>query len=216
MKLYATDLSPNSRRVLAAVKHLGLEGDTEIQKYDVVNGEQRTDAFRAINPNLKVPVLVDDDLSLWEANPILIYLSDKAGAEAFCPSDPRGRIEILRWLSWEVQHYNRALGEIVWETIAKPAFSMGTPDQAKIDAAMENFRRFAAVLNDHLAERDFILGDTVTAADFAVGAVSALALHPHSQVPLDEFPNVKAWYLRLEGVPSWQATAPRAKVEAAE
>lgn len=216
MKLYVTDLSPNSRRVLAALGHLGFKGETEIQKFDILNGEQRTEAFRAVNPNLKVPALTDGDLNLWEANPIMIYLADKAGADSFCPSDPRERIEVLRWMSWEVQHYNRALGDIVWETVAKPAFGMGAPDQEKIDAALENYHRFAAVLNDHLAGRDFILGENVTVADFAVGAVSALALHPQSQVPLDDYPHVKAWYLRLEGVPAWQATAPRAPAEAAE
>jgi len=216
MKMYVTDLSPNSRRVLAALGHLGFKGATEIRKFDILNGEQRTEAFRAINPNLKVPALVDGDLNLWEANPIMIYLADKAGAEGFCPSDLRGRTEILRWLSWEVQHYNRALGDIVWETVAKPAFGMGPPDQAKIDSAMENFRRFAAVLEDQLAGRDFVLGDVVTLADFAVGSHSALALHPQSQVPLDDYPKIRAWYLRLEGVPAWHATAPRAPAEAAE
>lgn len=216
MKLFVTDLSPNSRRVLATVAHLGLKEGTDIRKFDLIKGEHRTEEFRAVNPNQKVPVLVDGDLKLWEANPIMIYLGDRQGADSFCPSDKRGRIEILRWMSWEVQHYNRALGDIVWETIAKPAFGMGGPDQSKIDAAMENFHRFAAVLNEHLAGRDYILGDDVTVADFAVGAASALALHPQSQVPLDAYPNVKAWYLRLESLPSWQSTAPQAPAEAAE
>lgn len=216
MKLFVTDLSPNSRRVLATVEHLGLKEGTDIRTFDLIKGEHRTEEFRAVNPNQKVPALVDGDLKLWEANPIMIYLCDRQGADTFCPPDARGRIEVLRWMSWEVQHYNRALSDIVWETIAKQALGIGGPDQSKIDAAMEDFHRFAAVLNDHLTERDFILGNDVTVADFAVGAVSALALHPQSQVPLDAYPNLKAWYLRLENLPSWAATAPQPRAEAAE
>ncbi|MCV0429148.1 MAG: glutathione S-transferase family protein [Roseibium sp.] len=216
MKLYVTDLSPNSRRVLGAVHHLGLEGETEIQKFNLMAGEHQTDEFRAINPNVKVPVLVDGDLTLWEANPIVIYLSDRKGAESFCPSAPRDRIEILRWQSWEVQHFNKALGDIVWETVAKQFFGLGAPDAEKIEAGQQNFRRFAAVLEDQLANQDYVLGNNVTAADFAVGSHSALALHPHSEVPLSEFPKVEAWLHRLEALPAWAKTAPEKPAEAAE
>ncbi|MES0882478.1 glutathione S-transferase family protein [Roseibium sp. SCP14] len=216
MELYVTDLSPNSRRVLAVIHHLGLEGETDIRKFNIMTGEHQTDAFRAINPNVKVPVLVDGDFRLWEANPIMIYLSDRQGAETFCPSGKRDRIEVLRWQSWEVQHFNRALGDIVWETVAKPAFGMGAPDAEKIETGQQNFRRFAAVLDDHLNGRDYVLGNDVTVADFAVGSHSALALHPQSQVPLPEFPNVQTWLHRLEGLPAWAKTAPQAPADAAE
>ncbi len=216
MQLYVTDVSPNSRRVLAAIGHLGLEGETRIRKFDLMKGEHRTEEFRALNPNQKVPLLVDGDLKLWESNPIMIYLCERQGAGEFCPTDRIGRIEVLRWMSWEVLHYNKALGEIVWETVAKAGFGLGAPDQEKIDAALENFHRFAAVLENHLESRDFVLGDRLTVADFAVGSHSGLAMHPGSQVPLDDYPNIKAWYLRLEDVPSWSATAPRALAEAAE
>lgn len=216
MKLYVTGLSPNSRRVLAAVHHLGLEHETEVQKFNLMAGEHQSDEFRAINPNVKVPVLVDGDFRLWEANPIMIYLADRQGAEDFCPSDRMGRIEVLRWQSWEVQHFNRALGDIVWETVAKQAFGMGPADEEKISSGQENFRRFAAVLEDHLADRDYVLGDKPTAADFAVGSHSALALHPQSQVPLLEFPKVLAWLQSLEALSSWAKTAPEAPAQAAE
>lgn len=216
MKLYVTDISPNSRRVLATIHHLGLEGETEIRKLDLKAGEHRTQELKAVNPNQKLPVLVDGSFNLWEANPIMIYLADRQGAEAFCPSDRIGRIDILRWQSWEVQHFNRALGEIVWETVARQAFGLGDPDADKIRAGQETFRRFAAVLEDQLDGRQFVLGDTVTAADFAVGSHSALALHPKSQVPLEEFAAVQAWMRRLESVPAWSKTSLQAPAEAAE
>jgi len=216
MNLYTTDISPNCRRVEATLHHLGLYDEIEIVRLNLIAGEhQQDDGLRAANPNCKVPTLVVADMNLWESNPTMIYLSDRAGAEDFCPADPKTRFEILRWMSWELQHYNRALGDILWETIAKAKFGMGEADQAVIDAQMENFRRFAAILDARLAGTAFLLGDKVTVTDFSVGGPSALALHPHSQVPLDDYPNVKAWYRRLETVPAWAATAPKALAEAA-
>ncbi|MCX2721923.1 glutathione S-transferase family protein [Roseibium salinum] len=217
MKFYTNDFSPNCRRVEAVLYHLGLHDGVETHRLNLAAGEHMSDEMRTANPNMKVPTLVIADMKLWEANPMMIYLCDRAGAEAFCPSDLNSRFEILRWMSWEVQHYNRALGEVIWETIVKPSFDMGEPDQAKIDAGLENYRRFAAVLNDRLSGRNYILGDKVTVTDFAVGAPSAFALHPQSQIPLQDYPNVEAWYQRLESLPAWSKTAPpRPAAEAAE
>ncbi|POF28673.1 glutathione S-transferase family protein [Roseibium marinum] len=216
MKLYTSKFSPNCRRVEAVLHHLGLYEEVDIRRPNMMEGEHRSDEVRAANPNMKVPTLVAGDMNLWEANPTMIYLCDRAGAEDFCPSDLKTRFEILRWMSWEVQHYNRALAGILWETVAKGLFGGGEPDQDKIDTEMENYRRFAAVLNDRLAEHDFVLGDRVTVADFAVGAYSALALLPQSRIPLEDYPNIKAWYLRLESLPSWAKTAPDSMAEAAE
>lgn len=215
MKLYTTDLSPNCRRVEATLHHLGLYDEVEVIRLNLMAGEHQRDDLRAANPNCKVPTVVVGDMKLWESHPTMIYLSDRAGAEEFCPSDAKTRFEILRWMSWELQHYNRALGDILWETIAKAKFGAGAPDQEVISRQMENFHRFAAVLDAQLEGRDFILGDKVTVTDFAVGGPSALALHPDSQVPLDAYPNVKAWYLRLESLPAWAATAPGLLAEAA-
>lgn len=216
MKLFTTDVSPNCRRVEAVLHQLGLYGETDVHRLNLLAGEHQRDDLRAANPNVKLPTLVLGDINLWESNPTMIYLCDRAGAETFCPSDSRGRFEILRWMSWEVQHYNRALADIVWETVAKPGFGLGDPDPDKIEAAMVNYRRFAAVLNDHLADQDYMLGDQPMVADFAVGGYSALVLHPQSQVPLADFPNVKAWYVRLEDLPAWAKTASAPQAAAAE
>ncbi|PVB61663.1 glutathione S-transferase family protein [Labrenzia sp. 011] len=215
MKLYTSNFSPNCRRVEAVLHHLGLHGSVDIRRPNMVAGEHRSDEIRAVNPNMKLPTLVAGDMNLWEANPIMIYLCDRAGAEEFCPTDLKSRFEILRWMSWEVQHYNRELVDILWETVLKGMFGAGAPDQDKVDVALENYCRFAQVLEDRLGARDFVLGDRVTVADFAVGASSGLAMLPGAQVPLDDYPNIKAWYLRLESLPAWAKTAPENMAEAA-
>jgi glutathione S-transferase len=216
MKLYTTDISPNCRRVEAVLHHLGLYDEVDVVRLNLKDGEHLRDNLKAANPNCKVPTVVVGDMALWEANPTMIYLCDRAGAADFCPADPKARFEILRWMSWEVQHFNRAIAGIAWETLVKPMFGMGDPDQEKIDEGLQNFHRFAAVLNDRLTDRSFILGNKVSVADFAVGAYSALALHPQARIPVEDYPNVKAWYLRLESLPSWAKTAPQPQAEAAE
>ncbi|MEE4011939.1 glutathione S-transferase family protein [Roseibium sp. FZY0029] len=216
MKLYTADISPNCRRVEAVLHHLDLYDEVDVCRLNLLAGEHMSSDLSASNPNVKVPTIVMGDMNLWEANPTMIYLCDRAGAEGFCPTDPKSRFEILRWMSWEAQHYNRAIAEITWETMVKPLFGMGEPDEAKIESAGHNFHRFAAVLNSHLEGRSYMLGDSVTATDFAVGAYSALASNPLSRVPLDDYANVTAWYQRLEAVPGWAATAPIRLMEAAE
>ncbi len=216
MKLFTADISPNCRRVEAVLHHLGLFDEVEVHRLNMMAGEHHRDDLKAANPNLKVPTLVVGDMNLWEANPTMIYLSDRAGAEAFCPTDAKLRFEILRWMSWEVQHYNQAARDIAWETMVKPLFGLGEPDEARIEAASENFHRFAAVLDAHLEGRAYMLGDRVTVTDFAVGALSALALNPQSRMPLEGHANIIAWYQRLEAVPSWAMTAPARLMEAAE
>ncbi|WP_153768298.1 glutathione S-transferase family protein [Labrenzia sp. CE80] len=216
MKLFTTAISPNCRRVEAVLHHHGLYDEIEIERLNLgVVGPER-DELAKVNPNCKVPTLVMDDIVLWEANPTMIYLADRAWEQTFCPSGPRERFELMRWQSWEVQHFNRAVGDIVWETIAKPALGIGGPDEAKIAAAEGNFHRFAAILDAHLVDRTFVMGEALTVADFSVGSHSALALHPQSQVPLAGYENIRRWYHRLEDVPAWAATAPQWQAEAAE
>ena len=206
MKLYTIPISPNCRRAEATIHHLGL--DVEMHIADMMGGELKREDFLALNPNGKVPLLIDADLKLWESNAIMQYLADKSGAEQFYPSDYVFRTDINRWQFWEGLHFNKATGSICWETIAKPAMNLGDPDEAAIEAATAAFHPFAKVLNQQLDGQKFITGDTVTLADFSVGSHSALVLHPDSRVPLSDYPNIEGWYRSLESVPGWARTAP--------
>ncbi|GJL82344.1 MAG: glutathione S-transferase [marine bacterium B5-7] len=206
MKLYSAPLSPNCRRVEATILHLGLEID--VHHADFASGELKSDDFLALNPNGRVPLLIDDGFNLWESNAIIQYLADKAAAEDFYPSDLMARADINRWQFWESLHFNKAVSSICWETLAKPMMNLGTPDETIIAASISAFHPFANVLNKQLDNRAFIMGDTLTLADFSVGCYSIMALHPDSQVPLDDYPNIIKWMQLLERVPAWAQTAP--------
>lgn len=206
MKLYIVEGSNNCRKVQAVIAHLGLA--VESVRLDLKAGEVRGAAYRAINPNGKVPALVDGDRVLWESNAIMVHLAEGTpGGTALWPAAGADRIEVLRWLLWEGAHYNRWVGSFVYENVLKGVLGLGPPDPAPLAEAAQQFHRFAGVLDGHLADgRPFLVGEQVTLADFAVGSFSAWLAA--GRVPVADHPHVAAWYRRLETVPAWAATLP--------
>jgi len=208
MKLYTTPVSPNCRRAEATLHHLGFADSTEFNKVEFSSGELQSDAYREINPNGKVPVLVHGDFVLWESLAIMHYLAGLAGDEQFMPTDNQSRAEIIRWQFWDTCHFSRAIGGICWETLVKPMMGLGDPDEDTIATSKTEFHRFAKVLASHLKDRKFILGNDVSIADFSVASHSALVLHPNSRVPVGEYPAVENWMKSMEAHPAWAKTAP--------
>ena len=78
-------------------------------------------------------------------------------------------MKLTRWLTWNSEHFTRHAGMLYFQYIIKPKFGLGPQDEAAIKEATGFWRQFAGVLNDHLRGRKYILGDTLTVADFAVG-----------------------------------------------
>jgi len=198
VKLYY-DETINPRKACAVARHLQVS--VEFVRVSLARGEQRAPAFLAINPNGRVPVLQDGDLVLWEANAIMCHLSNVAGADLW-PRDQRGQIEVQRWLSWDASHFTAHGGTLYFENLIKPAIGMGAADPAAVEGAMHMFAAAAAVLDAHLAQRRFLLGDTLTVADFAVGA--ALPYAQGAQIPLKDFPAIAEWHERLNELPAWR------------
>ena len=202
MKLYYAETF-NPRKACAVAKHLN--SPVTYVSVDLTKGEHRKPDFLAINPNGRVPALVDDDKTLWESDAIMCHLARAANSDLW-PNDER-QIEVMRWLSWNAQHFSRHTGTLYFEYLIKPRFGMGEPDTAAIAEATGFFRRSAAVLNDHLRGRNYLVGDALTVADFAVATGLPYATEAH--IPLDEFPGIKRWYERLEDLPAWRDPYPQ-------
>jgi glutathione S-transferase len=209
MRLYYAE-TLNPRKACAVARHLG--SPVEWVRVDLGKGEQRTPGFLAINPNGKVPALVDGDTRLWEANAIMCHLSLKAGADLW-PRDERRQIEVVRWLSWDASHFTRHAGTLYFHNVIKPLLGLGDPDPAATGEATGYFRQFAAVLDAHLGGRTYLVGDALSVADFAV-AVS-LPYAERARLPLDEFPEVRRWHARLCELPAWREPFPAAAASAA-
>ena len=208
MRLYYFE-TPNARKACAAARHL--DAPVEFVRIDLTKGEHKTPAFLAINPNGKIPALEDGEVRLWESMAIMCYLADKTGSSLW-PKDAR-QIEVIRWLSWDLAHFSRHAGTLFFQRVIKPHFGLGAPDLAVIDEATGFFRQFAGVLNSHLEERAYLVGDELTVADFAVGAFLP---HAHeAKLPLDEFAGISRWYARLEALPAWREPFPSPAASAA-
>lgn len=203
MKLYGLYGSGNVRKVQAVAD--ALELPLQMEWLSFPEGEHKSARYLALNPNGKVPTLVDGDLVLWESNAINRYLCSKVPGNSLYPDDPGQRAGVDQWLAWELAHYNQAFGTLAWETVAKPRFMNLPPDEAIAAWATEQLARYAAVLEAHLDGRRTVLGDGVTLADYALIHIETFK----DMMPFDwsPYPRLNAYYERMRADAHWQATA---------
>ena len=209
MKLFYME-TLNPQKACAVAKHLN--APVEFIRIDLAKGEQKNPAFLAINPNGKVPALEDGATKLWEADAIMCYLARAAGSGLW-PSNADHQIEVVRWLSWNANHFTRHTGSLYFQHVIKPMFSLGPPDAAAIEEAVPFIKQFGAVLNDHLGGRKYLVNDRLSVADFAVGITLPYA--EKAQLPLGDFPEISRWHARLNELPAWRDPWPSAKARAA-
>lgn len=205
MRYYYHPMSTNCRKTTALLDHLGLEADRRV--VDLSVGAHLEPEFLAVNPNGKVPALVDGELRLWESNAIAIHLAEKAGSPMW-PADSTARLDVLRWMFWEQGHLMHATGVVFFERLLKPMLGEGQPDEAKIRRALGTFGRLASVLDGHLATRAHLVGDDLTVADWAVAGNMTYA--DDLGLPIADHPHLARWLARLDDVPAWRAGAARA------
>ncbi len=204
MKLYHFPISPNSRRVVAVIHHLGLE--CELIALDLSKGEHLTPEFINLNPNHMIPTLVDGDTVIWESNAIMQYLCAKVGDDSLWPKDPKKQAEVTRWQFWQAAHFGSACSVFIYEHLVKKFLNIGDPNPAEIAKGEERFHRFAKVLNEHLVGREWLEGNHVTLADYSVG--SYLDLAEMAQFPMHGYDEMKRWYKNIEQLPAWQSSMP--------
>jgi glutathione S-transferase len=201
MKLYYFDvLAP--RKACAVAKYL--KAPVEFVWLEPARAEHKAPEYLALNPNGKVPTLVDGERVVWEADAIICYLSERMGADLW-PHDAR-QLEIISWFSWNAQHFMRAGGTLYFENIIKPRFNIGPPDGAAVAEAQGEFRRCAAVLDAHLKGRKWLVGNALSVADFSVAVTLPYAAK--AAMPLDEFPEIRRWHDQLNELEAWRDPFP--------
>jgi glutathione S-transferase len=162
-------------------------------------GEHKKPDYLAFNPNGKVPTLVDGDKVLWEADAILCYLAKHAGSNLW-PDDAR-QADIVSWFSWNSQHFIQSGGALYFEFVIKSRFNIGPPDTAAVEKAKKSFRAQAKVLDNHLRNRKWLVGEQLSVADFSVAVTLPYAAK--AEMPLDEFPEVRRWHDQLSALDGW-------------
>lgn len=201
MRLYCNPLSSNSRRVLLAASQLGIE--LEQVNIDLASPADRKRLLE-VNPCGKVPVLEDDGMLLWESCAIMQYLADKAGAAALYPAGLKERADVNRWMFFAVQHFAPAIGVLTWERLWKKFVTGDGPDPVEINKGETEVHEHASVLDKHLAAHQWLSGDQLTLADFAVAA--PLMYMTRAKVPVEKYTHLLAWFERIQQLPAWQQT----------
>lgn len=205
MKLYTFPASPNSIKVMAVANHVGVQLDVEL--VDLTAGASKTPEFMKMNPNGKIPVLVDGDFILWESAAIMQYVASKGADKTLWPSDPQSQADVSRWMFWSVGHWGPACGTLLFERMVKGMLQMGAPDPKEEERGTMLFQQFGKVLDDHLAGRTWLVGDKPTLADFSVA--SLLFYAPAARLPWENFKHIQAYWQRFSELGSVQKALPQ-------
>lgn len=184
--------TPDGYKVSIALEELGL--GYQVQSLDLAKGEQKGAAFLKLNPNGKVPCLVDDGFAVMESGAILVWLADKA--PGLWPSDARGRSEALQWLMFQVG----ALGPMMGQA---NLFTHYWPE--KLPAVQARYlgevKRLLAILDARLADRDYLAG-SYSIADIAHFCWVRTA--GWTGVDTAPFPNLSRWIDTVSARPAVQ------------
>jgi len=204
MKLYQHPASTTCRPIMMLIADEGLEVEQQI--VDILSGEQYGEAFTRINPNNFVPVLEDGDFRLIESSAILKYLAETSGSATY-PKAPKDRARVNETMDWFNTNFYRTFGYgLVYSQILD---SYKLPDDAsqklQVAAGQSQAERFLKVLNDHILGKGapWLCGETLTIADYlASGMVS---LGEVIGCTFSAYPNIVAWYGRIQALPNWQS-----------
>ena len=186
-------------RVLALVKHLGIEA--ELVEADLMGGGLRSPDYARLNPNKKAPTLVDGDLVLWEASAIMAYLCIKAGSDMWPSHNPAEQVEVLRWLSWSDCHWSPAVAPFYFEHVVKKTFGMGQPDTESLTSKVGDLLKYGMVLDGHLAGRTHVACGRLTIADFQLASMANY--WRESEMPFESHYNIVRWIDGLKRIPAW-------------
>jgi len=203
MRLYHHPMSLNARR--AVLTALQLDAPVELAFVDLRAQENLKPQFLQMNPNHRVPVLVDGDFQLWESRAIMQYLADKTPRQTIYPTDVRARADVNRWLFWCSQHFTPAIGILNWENFVKPMIGRGGPDPLEVKRGETLLAEFATVLDAHLASREWICGSALTLADLSIAA--ALGCAGPAKAPVAQYANLQKWFGSMQRLEAWKKTA---------
>jgi len=189
--------TPNGKKVSIMLEEVGLP--YEVHPVDLSKGEQFSPAYLVINPNNKIPSIVDSEgpggkpLTLFESGAILMYLAEKSGK--LWPQDLRKRYEVIQWLMFQMGGVGPMFGQ------ANYFFRL----QEKVPYAIERFHketlRLYNVLDKELGQREYLSGP-YSIADIAT--YPWVWRHEIHQVQLEQFPNVKRWFDGISARPAVQ------------
>ncbi|WP_341895436.1 glutathione binding-like protein [Ferrovibrio terrae] len=194
--------TPNGRKVSVMLEETGLK--YQAFPINISKDEQFAPDFLKINPNNKIPAIVDheppaaygkDPVSVFESGAILIYLAEKSGK--FLPTDAKARMQALQWLMWQMGGFGPMLGQL---------HHFGRFAKEKVPYAIDRFAtetaRLYKVLDGHLTKNEYMAGKELSIADFA--ALPWAARWEWHGIDWATYPHAKRWYDALMARPGVQ------------
>ena len=186
----------NGRKLYIMLEELGLPYNSH--PISITKGDQFTPEFTALNPNQKIPAMVDHDgpgggpYTVFESGAMLIYLAEKTGK--FLPGEARAKYDVLQWLMFQMGGVGPIFGQV-------HHFLRAAKEEVPyaIERYVSEMRRLYAVLNGRLDGRDYLV-DEYSIADMAVYPWTAR--FEWQKVDLAEFPNVKKWFDAISARPA--------------
>ena len=185
--------TPNGWKASATLEEL--EIPYNLKPIDITTGIQKDPSYTAINPNGRIPAIVDHDedgFAIFESGAIMIYLAEKAGR--LLPADAKGRSEVIQWLMFQMG----GLGPMQGQANMFYRY-MDEKIPVAIDRYQNETRRLYSVLDGRLADNEFLAGD-YSIADIANW--SWTRIHNWAGVSIDEFEHLNRWLDQLEARPA--------------
>ncbi|MDX8468683.1 glutathione S-transferase family protein [Mesorhizobium sp. VK23B] len=189
--------NPNPRLAVAVARYLKADVAFEFASPMAPGQSER---YRALNPNLTLPILVGPGWSLWEADAVACRLSREARSDFWRSGDDEP--EMIRWISWGKENFTRACDMVHFERGTKQRWGLGPIDRALVEEGLRLFHTAAAILDVVLSEREWLVGNSVSYADFRMATF--LAFNDVARLPLEQYPSVSRWYLGLESIDAWR------------
>ena len=189
IELY-TAATPNGHKISIALEELGLPYEVHALSFD--RQEQKAPEFLRINPNGRIPAIVDDGFAVFESGAILLYLAEKTGQ--LLPSDPKGRSLAIQWLMFQMGGVGPMQGQA-------NVFFRYFPEklQGAIDRYQHETRRLYEVLDRRLGEAEYLAGD-YSIADIACWPW--INTHERHRIDLAAYPAVNNWFERIRTRPA--------------
>ena len=203
IQLYSLN-TPNGVKVSIMLEETGLAYEPHL--VDIMKEESHTPEFLSLNPNGKIPAIIDpagpggEPLALFESGAILLYLAEKSGQ--FIPAEPARRWECIQWVFFQMSAIGPMFGQLGY---FNKFAGKDITDQRPLQRYVKESKRLLGVLDDRLAGRDWIMGEDYGIADMAMlGTVNNLITFYEARelVDYDNLVNVPAWLQRALARPA--------------
>lgn len=191
-----TSPTPNGHKVSIALEEMQL--DYNVINVDLRAGDQKTPAYLKLNPNGRIPTIVDrdnDDFVVFESGAIMMYLGDLSGK--FFPTDVKVRSQVIQWLMFQMGGVGPMMGQA-------NVFVRYMPEkiQPAIDRYQTEVKRLFTVLDTHLADNEYL------AKDYSIADIANWAwvrTHKWPEVDIDDLPNLNRWVNTISERPAAKA-----------